>query len=312
VLFALTRTKFKLQSPDIFDEYSGCQVMEQQPEVSMLTRFGLSPTQAKILATLYQMGLSTAKAISKSSGVARSDVYRVIVALDELGLVEKTVSTPCKYSAVPAEDAFFLLMKRRVEETTELQATAKLLLKKFKKNEAQNAPKEFEPGFILVPKSRTGVNRIRNAIEGTQKSLDILVSWKRFVEGATSLFAESLKRAKDKNVNLRFIVESPPRGKTWERIIGLFKDSPLAEIRFVPKCPKTVMGIYDKKEISLVINPATGLPDSPALWSNCQSLITMAQDYFDVLWITAMENPNYEVDDQAENGSKPNDRRQNA
>jgi hypothetical protein len=56
--------------------------------------------------------------------------------------------------------------------------------------------------------------------------------------------------------------------------------------------PNTVIGIYDKKEVFIVIDPKEGLFDSPALWSNNQSLITVVKDYFEILWLTAMEEPN--------------------
>jgi hypothetical protein len=58
-----------------------------------------------------------------------------------------------------------------------------------------------------------------------------------------------------------------------------------------PGSPKTVLGIYDKKEVFMIIDPKEGLFDSPALWSNSQSLISVVQDYFEILWLTTMEKP---------------------
>jgi sugar-specific transcriptional regulator TrmB len=280
--------------------------MEQQPEALMLARLGLTPAQARIFAALYQSGLSTAKAISKNSKVARSDVYRVMAALEKLGLVEKNVSAPCKFKAIPIQDAISILMERRREVTSELQATAREILKKFKKSGIEKPLKKDETQFVLVPQNITGVNRIRNAIEKSQESMDVLLSWKRFSDGINNVFTENFERARARNVRVRFIVESPPRGKAEENLIKSVRKSPMCQIRFVPKYPDTILGIYDKKEISLVVNPTTNLPDSPELWSNSQSLITIAQDYFDILWITSMENPNHEAArEQVENGSKP-------
>lgn len=279
--------------------------MEQQPEVLMFTRLGLTSAQARIFIALYQSGLSTAKAISKNSRIARSDVYRVMATLEKLGVVEKIVSAPCKFRAIPVQDAILILMERRREETSKLQATARELLKRFKKNDVETTFKEDEPQFVLVPQNKAVINRIRNAIDGTQKSLDLLVSWKRLSEGVTSAFTESFDKACARNVQLRFIVENPQRGRSAEHVIKFIRKSSVCQLRFVPRCPNVIMGIYDKKEITLVVDPATSLPDSPALWSNSQSLITMAQDYFDILWITSMENPEYEVSMQKfKHGSK--------
>lgn len=62
-------------------------------------------------------------------------------------------------------------------------------------------------------------------------------------------------------------------------------------IRFIPNHPKAVLGIYDKKEIIVIEDPKSNLNDSPALWTNNQSMVIMAQTYFDNLWRKASENP---------------------
>ncbi len=294
MLSALTAEKFKLRAVIFYGSFGGYGV-ERQPEVLMFTRLGLTSAQARVFVTLYQSGLSTAKAISRNSGVARSDVYRVMAALEKLGLVEKTLAAPCKFSAIPMEDAVSVLMERRRRETHRLHAVAGALLRRYKKNSVEPAFGEDEPRFVLVPQRKPAINRIRSAIDGTRKSLDLLVSWRRLSEGVGSVFAESFEKACARNVQLRFIVESPQRGKDAERVMKFIRRSPFCQVRFVPRCPNVVMGIYDKKEITLAVDPVTSLSDSPALWSNSQSLIAMAQDYFDILWLTAMENPEPEV-----------------
>ena len=60
----------------------------------------------------------------------------------------------------------------------------------------------------------------------------------------------------------------------------------------MPENPKTVLGIYDKKEVFIIVDPTGDLFDSPALWSNNKSLITAIQEYFDLLWLTSMQHPN--------------------
>ena len=272
--------------------------MEEQPEVLMLTRLGLTPAQAKIFVALSKSGQSSAKAISKNSRIARSDVYRVMETLEKLGAVEKTVSAPSKFRAIPMQDVILILLECRRDETSKLKATAREILKRFKKGVVETTFEEDEPQFVLVPQNKAVINRIRAAIDKSQKNLDLLVSWKRLSEGVTSAFAESFEKACARNVQLRFIVENPERSRGAERVIKFIRKCSVCQLRFIPRCPKVIMGIYDKKEITLAVDPAMSLPDSPALWSNSQSLVTMAQNYFDISWITSMENPEYEVNMQ--------------
>jgi hypothetical protein len=46
--------------------------------------------------------------------------------------------------------------------------------------------------------------------------------------------------------------------------------------------------------VFIILNPKAGLFDSPALWSNNQSLLSVVQDYFNTLWLAAMEEPNWQ------------------
>jgi hypothetical protein len=58
------------------------------------------------------------------------------------------------------------------------------------------------------------------------------------------------------------------------------------------------MTIYDRKQILIFTDPNARLSESPALWSNNPSLISGMQDYFTILWTTALEEPAYHTDDE--------------
>jgi len=62
----------------------GERATENQHTTLTLTRLGLTSSQAKAYLALFRSGLSNAKKISKNSGVARPDVYRVMEKLEKL------------------------------------------------------------------------------------------------------------------------------------------------------------------------------------------------------------------------------------
>ena len=70
----------------------------------------------------------------------------------------------------------------------------------------------------------------------------------------------------------------------------------MCNIRFLPRHPNTVIGLYDNRELFVIVNPKEDLFDSPALWSNNQSLITAIQEYFDLLWFISMQHPDEKSD----------------
>ena len=69
-----------------------------------LVGLGLSAAQAKVYLAIYKSGKAKASAICKSSGIVRQDLYRIIDSLQEVGLIEKVITFPAEYSALPVAD----------------------------------------------------------------------------------------------------------------------------------------------------------------------------------------------------------------
>lgn len=261
----------------------------QFSKLQVLMDLGLTKVQARVYLALVEFGSSRIAAISKTSKVARPEIYRNLSKLQQLGLVEKIIETPLMYRAIPMNEGLSLLLETETERCEKVRAETRILLDTAK-IEKPNKKKQVEnPQFVLIPK-RTVIERIKNAIEKAQLSIDFVLSWKGFSRGIASTFAESMEIAWAKNVKIRFIIESPLKSKTAKQLIQFCRAKPFSQLRFIPHYPKTVFGIYDKKEIFIIAKSKTDLPASPALWSNNPSLIALAEDHFEVLWLTATES----------------------
>jgi len=264
----------------------------QSSKLQVLIDLGLTLIQARVYLALAESGGSKVSAIAKNSKVARPDIYRTLSKLQELGLVEKIIETPVEYRAVPMNEGLSLLLETKTEQYAKVRAETRMLLHTAK-TEKPDKKKQIEtPQFVLIPQGKTVIERIRTAIEKAQLSIDLVLSWKRFSRGMVSAFAESMEIAWAKNLKVRFIIESPLESKTAEQLIRFCREKPSCQIRFIPNHPRTVLGIYDSKEIFIIAFSKTDLPGSPALWSKNPSLIALADDYFEKLWLTAMESCN--------------------
>ena len=261
-----------------------------QEDLQSLVDLGLTFVQAKIFLTLIQTGIIKAQTISKLTKVSRADVYRTLAKLQEDGLVEKQISKPALFSAIPEKDAFNLLMERQTLKHRELKFKTANLLRKYQK-EKHSSFHQF--GFVFVPSREALIKRLNKAIERTHKSIDISTTCKRLTSAGFSL-SENLTNAWDRGVKGRAVIDV-----SEDRECDAIKEfwcAPYAEIRYIPRVPKTVMALYDKTEVFVFTNPSAQLNESPALWSNVPSLVAMATDYFEILWSTAMERPDYHLD----------------
>jgi sugar-specific transcriptional regulator TrmB len=254
-----------------------------------LLKLGLSVLEAKTYIALIKYGVLTSKKLSELTKMSQPDTYRVLSKLQKKGLTEKIIKKPMQFKAVPLHLGTAFLLERKKMEHEDLKAKTNQLLQEIRKSPLPQPLETETSNFVMIPKRQIVVKRINEAIDNSKKSVDIFLSWKRFSVGVTSTFAESSRKAWDRGVKFRIIVEKPEKAVNVKPLLK-FCVHPFCSVRFVTESPRTVLGIYDKKEVFIIVNPRKGLYDSPALWSNNQSLISVAQDYFEILWLTAMES----------------------
>ncbi len=258
-------------------------------ETRVLTRLGLTITQARAYLALCRTGTSPPKTISKESKIARPDIYRILAELQELGLIERAITTQAMFKAIPLQDALLMLLERRVKETSELQAETRRLLQNFRKNNESTTPTNEEPQFVMIPVGEAGILKRKKIIESAQESIDVVNSWKRFPETVLT-YAEETKQALQRGVELRVITEKPRDAKLIPKEILGFQEIGAFRIKYIPDPPPAIISIYDKKKVLVTTSPSTGLEQSPTLWTNNPSLIAVVRDHFEIMWITAMED----------------------
>jgi len=272
-------------------------VNSEESMVQTLSQLGLTILESRIYIALSKYQSLTTKELSKLTKTSQPDVYRVLDKLHNKGLVEKIIEKPARFKAVPLEKGISYLVERKKVEYNNLMTNADLLIHTLEEESSNKKPAEtLKSKFIMIPQRELIVSKIRDAIDQTKKNVDICLSWKRLFSGMTDVFIKNCERAWKRGVYFRIVVESPKEKAAQKQALKFSKISPFCEIRFIKGNPKTVTGIYDKKEIFIIVDPTGDLFDSPALWSNSQSLITAIQEYFDLLWLTSMQHPNEKSD----------------
>src|SRR4030043_107343 len=99
--------------------------------VQTLVKLGLTTPQARVyLATLALQNANVTK-ISALSKVARPDVYRVLPALEEKGVVKKIIASPTTYEAIPVKQVCDMLLQRKKDEYSIIQKDTVTLVYNF-------------------------------------------------------------------------------------------------------------------------------------------------------------------------------------
>ena len=251
---------------------------------------------ARVYLALLRGGMSSAKAVSKVSGVTRQDVYRVMPKLQQKGLVSRTLTVPAMFKATPIQDGISILLNHKIKNVSEASQEAKELIKKFKGRDAKNESQEWGRQFLLLPGKEVLIRRLKKSVENARSSIDVICPKEAFPKGLLTM-AEEYEKAMRRSVNIRWILEEPKDRNAWPEILQTFTKNPFFKLRFLPKSPGTRLGMYDKKEVFIATLPTMAALESSALWTNNPSTLKLVQDYFEILWITAIENqheePNY-------------------
>ena len=267
-------------------------ILKLENEIRILESFGLTLNEARVFLALTLLGTANVKEISKSSNVAREAIYRVLPRLQKLGLVEKEITWPIRFTAITLDDAVTVLLALRNKETRDLQEKAKVLLS-LKSKKVKTEPLE-DSKFLLIPAKKMLISKIRDELDRAQKSVSVVSSNKRFL-GAMDIFSEAIGKALSRGVKFRIVTSNVKRILS-PAVLEVGNNDPRIEIRYAPSNPKYATSIFDKKEVLIITKPAAELCcESPALWSNNSSLVNIVEEYFEILWMTASEKPEYSI-----------------
>ena len=256
--------------------------MASEDEVQTLIRLGLTSCQARVFLALSRTESLTAYELSKIAKVTRQDVYRIIPTLQGIGLVEKILEKPIRFKALPMKEAMGILLNRRNRETDELERKVTELVYNVDNALEKNAALESEPQFVIVPPTEVIIKKLQKAIRNTNKSIDITTSFRRFKFASYNL-SKDLEKALKRGAKVRAIIDKTTAEDEFNTLPATWSNAS-TELKYFPTSPKTVMAIYDKKEVFIFIDPSADLKESAALWSNAPSLVHMAQEYFETIW----------------------------
>ncbi len=250
----------------------------QEEDVEVLTQLGLTVLQSEVYLTLIKLGRASIKTIATTAKLDRANVYRVMPKLEEYCLVEKTITVPIFFKAIPIRDGFTMLLAHKAKEFQEIEAKSREIIKKYKENKEQEIQVDYQ--FELIPAYIATTRKLREMVERSQKGYDFIFyskSLAKVIDNIIVIFKELIK----KGVKIRLIACMHEEETLHKRILNLKKKG-LFEIRYMFSEPQITLTLFDKKEA--LINTAPFPMGTPSLWSNNPVIVSIFQDYFDRKW----------------------------
>lgn len=257
----------------------------QENEVQTLADLGLTQREASVFLALAKFGTLTARAITKALKMPRQDTYKVLTELQQVGLIEKQVSNPTKFIALPIRDACAILMNHKREKTIELQRKLEVLIRNFREISPTMAIDDEEPNLLLIPEREAFVIRIKKSIEAAAESIDV-ISPRNALQGLFYL-SDSLQKAAERGAKIRFMIDDLKFVGPQLATLRACMENPRFNFKILPNHSATRFCIYDKKEITVVLSAVADFSKSSLLWSDCRSLVDNYLEHFEMLWLEA-------------------------
>lgn len=254
-----------------------------EEEIQVLNYFGLTCSQAKLYLAMGDKKFSTAREVQKKSEVPRQEIYRLLLELEELGLVEKTIGRPANFRAIPVENGISFLLKEKIHETVQMQKKAEKIIEKHQNQYNDKIVENIMPQFVLISKKEASILRRREEIDKAQKSIEFITSWKRFPL-TISTFGDNAIKALKRNVNMRVILEKPEDINQIPNLVQKLYEFPNYELRYIDGAPSAVIGIFDNKRAMLKTSSSVQLAEKPSLWTSNKCLVSVLSEYFEYVW----------------------------
>lgn len=257
----------------------------REEDILVLNKAGLNALQAKIYLTLAIGGQQSIKSVAKAACIDRSNAYREILNLHEMGLVEKTIGIPNLFEAIPLQDGISILLSRKEKEYNEIKEKTEQLIEQARCCMSEVIAAQ-EKDFHITPKKMIFIKGALIHMQNAQQSNDTISSFKRFSQAMAYSF-ETHKRALARGVKTRVIVEKPEKGQLLPETVQNLIAHPNFELRYTLTVPKTLGACFDNEGVGILMDPSASITESACFNTNHPSFVELFRNYFEKLWNTA-------------------------
>ena len=263
-------------------------LLQNEEKVETLTQLGLTLNQARAYLALLQSGPAAAKKLSEAAKITRQDIYRVMPTLEQVGIVERLISSPTVYEATPIQQGTRILLERKTAEHNELRRKTRELVRIVKKSSANQEFVESDALLVMIPGKEAIIQKIGEALQKTKRSIEVVTSRKRF-SPAIFKFRDNYTNALERGVRIRVATEKPVAEKAVCEIVERLMENGGFEVKCFSDVPPAVVSIFDGREASVTLSQVAHTPRASALWSNDACFVALAQNYFETKWSSSTE-----------------------
>ena len=147
--------------------------MNEDPIKNILKNVGLTEKETDIYIFLAKHGALKGLAIAKMTGTDKASAYRILKSLQNKGLLEVTLESPVRFTAIPFDQVLTSFIKSRRDEVSLIENTKDDLLNDWEKISRTNFELSAEK-FVVIERESKIYPRITQLIKEVKNELSII------------------------------------------------------------------------------------------------------------------------------------------
>jgi HTH-type transcriptional regulator, sugar sensing transcriptional regulator len=254
-------------------------------------QFDLSRNEIRVYLYLARSGIQKAREISDALALHRTETYRILRDLEKRGLLSCILEKPIKFTAVPFEDAYDILVKTKKLNVEMLERKKKDLVDLWASVPQQKAKPETKEIFQILEGEEQLILKANEISERTKKEICILAPDLELLHLYHSGFTDNLEKVSKKKIKVLLLTNNSPKSRFIAEKMGL------SDVKYMPvtsgELPSFILS--DQQELLFSIKNGNSHPDSSMrrkkektsfLWTNYNTFIKALKLLFTNLWNT--------------------------
>ncbi|MFZ7137244.1 MAG: TrmB family transcriptional regulator [archaeon] len=245
-------------------------------------QLGLTIVQKEVYLSLLSLENAKVQTVAKYLTIDRAQVYRALTKLEKIGLVQKILTKPIKYMAVPLEQAFPILINLKKEEISNIQKEANKFKDKFDQKK-RFSPSNEPQGYILEIQNLGHEKNVKSLFEEVQKNMDMICT-PEALKHALLTFADEHIKALKRGVKVR-IITSEIKKHNIKKFVERFKKFGTFTLRESETSNLAAVALFDDNAVDII----TSSEKVEILRARQKDVVLLIKDYFELKWNSAKQ-----------------------
>jgi sugar-specific transcriptional regulator TrmB len=256
--------------------------MPNDEDTVLLLGLGLSLNQARVYLAILQLQENTVGQIAKFSKVRREDVYRILPALEKMGLIERLLGKPTKIRATPISDALSFLVAEEKKRSDERLSGMRVTVQRLSLKDWKRPLPVEESIYILIVGKKAILVKTLGLIRNSRKEVALIADKARIMLILSQL-SDECKQAIKNGAQIRLIFEGDSTDSLLKEKVQKLIDGASVHVKFHRK-PLNHFIMSDDTEALITGSKKSGIGESPSLWTNNSNLIGVLRTSFEFDW----------------------------